>query len=389
MSHRIAMFLPSLGGGGAERVFVNLSQELVQRGWLVDMVLVRAEGSLLKQLHPDVAVRDLRCTRTASAILPLRKYLEIHRPHLLLSAMTHANIVALLARGMSRHKLPTVVTEHNNLSHKLRHCRRMGGMLFPVLIRLLYTRAEAIVAVSAGVARDLSRYTRVREEKIHVIYNPVVTEGMMAKAREAVEHPWLLSKQDKVILSVGRLTKQKDYETLLHAFAMVRSRIPVKLVLLGEGEERESLWGLAERLGVSQHVDMPGFVENPYSYMRAADVFVLSSRWEGLSNVLVEALAVGTPVVSTDCPYGPAEILKDGALGRLCAVGDAKALAEAIIETLNAPPPPAEPPHYMAFTVEYVANRYVELFERLIGNASARPIGGATGETGQEASHPR
>lgn len=366
MEKHIAVFLPSLRGGGAERVFTNLSNELVRRGWKIDMVLVRAEGKFLSDVSQKVQVHDLSSPRTLRSLFRLREFLEARRPRLLVSALPHANLVALWAVAFSNWKMPVVLTEHNNLSKTSLHASRRTAPILPILMRCFYPRADAIVAVSSGVARELITCLRLDPERIQVIYNPIVCPNILRKADEPVSHPWLLEKRDKVILAAGRLTKQKGFDTLLRAFAVVRRTIPAKLIILGEGEERKSLHNLAVQLGIGDDVDMPGFADNPYSYMRAADVFVLSSRWEGLGSVLVEALAVGTAVVSTDCPHGPSEILQGGKLGRLCAVDDVDAMAKAILETLRDAAHPVDPSCIREFTTDRAVDQYVRLFQQLM-----------------------
>ncbi|NLO89188.1 MAG: glycosyltransferase, partial [Clostridia bacterium] len=188
----------------------------------------------------------------------------------------------------------------------------------------------AVVAVSQGVADDLVKTTGLMRELIKVIYNPIVTPELLEKAKESIGHPWFKPGQPPVILSAGRLTAAKDFPTLIHAFARVRAERLARLMILGEGEERPNLESLVRELGLESDVSMPEFVENPYAYMARAAVFVLSSAWEGFGNVLVEAMAVGTPVVSTDCPSGPAEILEGGKWGKLVPVGDVEKLAKAL-----------------------------------------------------------
>jgi glycosyltransferase involved in cell wall biosynthesis len=200
--------------------------------------------------------------------------------------------------------------------------------------RLSYPWAQGVIAVSEEAADDLARVLNVPRWQIHVIYNPTYDDALLERAKEPVEHAWFRSGEPPVILGVGRLTHQKDFATLLRAFARVRKEVVCRLVILGEGDERARLQALAEELGVRRDVDLPGFVENPYAYMARAAIFVLSSRYEGLPNVLIEALACGVPVVSTDCPSGPREILLDGDAGVLIPVGDHDKMAQEIIHVL-------------------------------------------------------
>jgi len=205
-------------------------------------------------------------------------------------------------------------------------------------MRWSYRMAEQVIAVSRGVAEDTTQVTGLPPERIRVAHNPVITPRLLALAKEPVEHPWLAEREAPVILGAGRLTRQKDFHSLIRAFARARATRPCRLIILGDGGQRDELLALAAELGVAGDVDLPGFAANPYAWMRAADLFVLSSRWEGSPNVLTEAMACGTPVVSTDCPSGPRETLQNGRFGPLVAVGDDAALGQAILDTLAAPP---------------------------------------------------
>jgi glycosyltransferase involved in cell wall biosynthesis len=201
-------------------------------------------------------------------------------------------------------------------------------------------------------------------ERITVIYNPVFTPDLLHKAQEPVDHPWFAPAGLPVILGVGRLAEQKDFFTLIRAFALVRQHRPARLIIVGEGPDRPGLEALARELGVADDVSLPGFSTNPYAYMRQADVFVLSSLFEGLPAVLVEALAVGVPIVSTRCPHGPEEILQDGICGPLVPVGDAAAMADAICATLDAP----LPAHVLqerarAFALDTIVEQYKKVLD--------------------------
>jgi len=335
----IALFIPSLRGGGAEGMMVNLARGLVERDFAVDLVVAKAEGPYLSRVGGRVRLIDLGCRRTLRALPGLARYLRRERPAALLSAMDHANVVALLARGLARVPTRVVVsvrTTHSAVLQQAHDAKRK--LVMPFLIRRCYPWADGVVAISQGVAADLVETMGIRRESVRVIYNPVVTPDLERQAAEPVDHPWFAPGELPVILGVGRLTAAKDFPLLLRAFDRVRRECAVRLVILGEGEQRPHLERLVRELDLEQCVRLPGFVDNPYAYMSRAAVFVLSSAWEGFSNVVAEALACGTPVVSTDCPHGPAEILEGGKHGRLVPVGDTERLAEAIVATLAAPP---------------------------------------------------
>jgi len=334
---RIALFFPSLHGGGAERVMLNLAWGLVNKGVNVDLVLTRAEGAFAQQIPKGVRVFDLKASRAIASLPGLVGYLRRETPYALLSAIDHNNVVAVMARKIARVPVRLVVSVHGTLSKSAAHASSLRGRLMPLWVRLAYPHADAVVAVSDGVAQDLVASAGIKLDKLKVIYNPVVTPDILIKAEEEVEHPWFRNGEPPIILGVGRLALEKDFCTLIKAFALVRKKYNARLVILGEGEERPRLEALARELSVSDEVFMPGFVQNPYKYMKRAGVFVLSSQWEGFGNVLVEAMAVGTPVVSTDCPSGPAEILENGRWGEIVPVGDVEALAEGIIRALHEP----------------------------------------------------
>jgi glycosyltransferase involved in cell wall biosynthesis len=331
----IALFLPSLRGGGAEKVMVNLALGFVEQGLKVDLVLAKAEGPYLSRVPEEVRVVDLGARRVLYSLPGLVRYLRRERPQAMLSALNYANIVAIWAKLLARVQTHLVVSERNTLSCSTQNASSVRVKLLPLLIKIFYPYADAVVAVSHGVAEDLITMTGLPMEKVKVIYNPVITPELFAKAEEPLDHPWFRPGEPPVVLGVGRLTKQKDFPTLIRAFALVRKERPARLMILGEGEERPKLETLARELGIEEDFVLPGFVENPYKYMKRASAFVLSSRWEGLPTVLIEALALGVPVISTNCPSGPAEILEHGKWGCLVPVGEPHLLARAILEILQ------------------------------------------------------
>ncbi|MGC8785101.1 MAG: glycosyltransferase [Armatimonadota bacterium] len=360
---RIAFYMPSLAGGGAQRVFLHLARGFVERGYEVHLVLARAQGPYLPQVPSCVRMVDLGASRVLTSLPALVRYLRRERPRALLSALDHANAVAICARYIARVPVRVIATVHSTPSQVVANAHTLRAKLLPLWTRFFYRWADTVVAVSQGVADELVHYVRVPAEKVKVIYNPIVTPELFRKAEEPLDHPWFREGEPPVILGVGRLTKPKDFPTLMRAFALVRQRRPARLMILGEGEERPHLEALAKDLGIAQDVSLPGFVQNPYPYMKKAAVFVLSSRWEGLPTVLVEALALGVPVVSTDCPSGTVEILDNGRLGILTEVGNHKSLAQAIESSLSSPGISRTAQDYERFTLEYALDRY----ERLVG----------------------
>jgi glycosyltransferase involved in cell wall biosynthesis len=337
----------------------------VERGRAVDAVLASAEGSLLAQLPPAVRVIDLGAQRMIRSLVPLTRYLRRARPRALVAQMNHSNIVALWASRLAGGGTPVVATVHNTLSQTSRHARRFGERLGPLLLRTFYPSAAKVVAVSRGAAEDLVRLGGLPPDLIEVIYNPVITPALLQGVQQLPGHPWLLDRGPPVVLGVGRLTPQKDFATLLRAFARVRERRPARLLILGEGSERAALESLAAALQLGDSANLPGWRPDVLACMAHSAVFVLSSAWEGLPTVLIEALAAGTRVVSTDCRSGPKEILQDGRLGALVPVGDAVALAVAIEGALDCPPgaPPAGA--LAPFTRDAVVDHYLRIIDSI------------------------
>jgi glycosyltransferase involved in cell wall biosynthesis len=356
----IAFFLPSLAAGGAERVTLNLAQGIIERGLPVDLVLATADGPFSDQLPPSVRVVNLGTGRVLRSLLPLIRYLRRERPRVLFSQMDHANIVALWAGRLAGQNTPVIVTVHNTMSQAN---KGGGNVWWPPLLRTFYPWAAAVVAVSRGVADDLARTAGLPRHTVDVVYNPVIMPGTMAPATRAPDHPWFAPGQPPVIVGVGRLTRQKDFPNLIRAFARVRQTRPAHLIILGEGEERSALDALIAQLGLTHDVALPGYRENATAYIAASAVFVLSSAWEGLPTVLIEALAVGARVISTDCPSGPREILQDGRLGTLVEVGNVTALANAIIDALDRPADPVPTEALAPFTRDAAVDHYLRLLE--------------------------
>ena len=334
MQARLAFFMPSLGGGGVERVVLTLAEAFSQKGIRVDLVLGTCEGPMASHVPPAVAVRDLNCKHALGCIIGLGLYLRETRPTALIATGIHTNAAAALATILMRSPVRLVATVHNTIS-RIEGGATLKRTFWQRLLKCCYWRVDATIAVSYGVACDYAVAMGLSRSSITVIYNPAVRSDLRVKANQSPAHAWLMHKTFPVVLAVGRLTRQKDYPTLIHAFRRVHSVTGARLIILGEGEERASLESLIRNKGLTDVVSMPGFRDNPYPFMKRADAFVLASRWEGFGLVLAETLALGTPVVSTDCPNGPAEILENGRWGRLVPVGDADALARAVIETLQ------------------------------------------------------
>jgi len=358
----IAIFLPGLEFGGAERVVLNLSRGLIERGHPVHLVLAKAAGGLLAQVPTSVRIVDLNAPRALATLPALMRYLRAEQPAVLLSALPHINLLALWAKLFTSVPTRLVISDHNALSVDLSRSPRARDKIIARLAPWFYLYADEIVVVSQGVADDMVRFLRIPRTRIKVIYNPVVSPELTALAQQPLEEAWFASGQPPVILSVGRLMPQKDQATLLRALALLRKQRAARLLILGEGETRPFLETLIRELDLGDAVQMPGFVDNPFKYMARSQVFVLSSAWEGFGIVLVEALACGTQVVSTDCPSGPAEILDNGTYGRLVPVNDPEALARAIAEALDHPLPPERlRARAQDFSVDKIVAQYLDV----------------------------
>ncbi len=359
----IAFFLPLLAGGGAERVCLNLAAGFLDRGFRVDLVLAKAAGPLMKDIPEGTRVVVLGAARTVMALPKLTAYLRREKPAVLVAAPDHANLIAIWAGMLASSRTDIIATNHINITFSTRQTPKLQEKLYPWLLRLFHSGAKYIVSVSEGNADALLNMTGIPRRKVHVIHNPVVSPDLLAASREPLDHPWFVPGSPPVLLAVGRLEPQKDYPTLLDAFVLLRDTRPARLVIIGEGSQRAALQEKAASLGIAGDVELRGYDPNPYRFMAQADVFVLSSAWEGFGNVLVEAMACGTPVVSTDCPSGPAEILAGGEYGRLVRPADPGALAEAITQTLDAPlDGNLLRARANEFTLDTISKQYLSLF---------------------------
>ena len=404
----VGIVLPDLGGGGAERATLTLAASLIDRGYRVDLVLLRLSGQYRATMPDGMAVYyhrsrtpdrefagycrergiDLRMLPTGPleavrawwflrrrfprigdrlsrvrAALGVARYIREAEPQLLFSALHLANDGSVLAAALTGRTVPVVVSLRSNIG--VSYSQRQKAFA-----RLLTPEADAVVAVSQGVAADAVETLGLDARLVHPIYNPKPLGDIRRLAQEAVDHTWFEGGEPPVILAVLRWGRQKDWPTLVEAFGHVRRGIPARLAILGHLSEanRHELMAFADSFGVAEEIAFLGFDENPFRYMRRAALFVLSSRSEGLPNVLIEAMACGTPVVSTDAPFGPTEILEGGRWGRLTPVGDAPALAQAIVETLAGESVPADALRRRAddFSAERAVAAYESLFEKLI-----------------------
>lgn len=360
------MVLQDLRGGGAERVAVLLANGLADAGDMVTIACLRAIGPNAAAISNRVELVDLNCSRTALSLKALRRLFSTRKPDIILSHMTHMNVVTILAALLCGIANRCIAVEHNHFDLNLKLIRQRTVRAAYSIARFVYRWAAAIICVSDGVAETLERCTGLSKRSIVVIHNPIVRDDLQELSAKVADHPFFAQSDYPVVLGVGKLLPQKDFDSFLKAIASLSGVREVRAVILGEGAERPKLEKLRNDTGLKEIVDFPGYCENPYAFMAAADIFLLSSRWEGFPTVLVEALAVGQRIISTDCPSGPREILLDGMLGRLVPVGDYSAMAEAIDAALRAPAQISENRRRAAdFVVETAVRRYRELFARV------------------------
>lgn len=358
---KIGLFCPALNGGGAERMMVTVANSLAKRGHTIDFVLMRAEGEFLSLLADNVNVIELSSNRIRYSPISLTRYIRRREPEALLSTINAANIMNVVTAQLVRKpprtiiRIPKVPEYETNKGWIKREIISNAG-------QVLFNKADKVIAISEGMANQLERDYNVSGDDIEVIYNPAFSDDIVSKSSEPTTHRFF-DGSGRVILSVGRLTPAKGYDTLLRSFARVLEKESAKLVILGQGPEQERLETLSSELEIESHIDLPGFDENPYRYMAKADLFVSSSRSEGFGNVIVEALGCGTSVVATDCPSGPAEILEGGKFGRLVPPEDSERMAAAIIESLNSP---TDSDYLRSRAEDFSEENIVDQYERLL-----------------------
>lgn len=356
--------------GGTAVSVVRLANALAARGVRVDVIALAGsfEQPVMDELDPAVRRWPLHRSSRPAVLASLLLYGWRSRPDALISLDTRANTLATRAKRLPGAGFRVIATLRNEVASKIDAAgggRRRRG------VQRMFRRADAVVAVSHGLAREFADVVGTAVDRLEVIHNLVVTDGLSERVEESVSHSWLAAdRYAPVVLGVGRLQAQKDFSTLVRAFARLRRRRPLRLVILGEGNEAAGLEQQVRQLGVEDDVDFPGFVSNPLAWMARADVFVLPSRSEAFGMVLVEAMASGCPVVSTDCPSGPREILDHGRYGALVPVGDDESMATEIERVLDHPPARTllkEGAH--RFTAEAGGQRYLELVQAITGAA--------------------
>lgn len=361
----IMIYLPNIRCGGAERVAINLCQHLLSQGLDVTLVLNKKKGELLSQIPRAARILSLYSARTLGALPRLMHCLKRERPDILLSSLGHNNIIAIWAKCLAGVKTAVIICQHNALSSESLSDRSWQHKILPLLYRIFSRFADGVLAVSKGVAGDMAAQCGIPRDRISVIHNPIVTNSRVTG--HSCTHDWLADKDVPVFVGIGRLVPQKNFQLLIRAFATLSNRQRARLIIIGDGPLRRELQGLACLLGVADDVDLIGYRESPYLFLEQAAAVVLPSRFEGFGNVLGEAMSRGTPVISTDCPFGPSEILADGHYGLLVPMDDPASMADAMALTLTRPRQSAVLMRRASeFSPEAIGRQYPTLFDTVM-----------------------
>ena len=359
---KIAFFLPDLRCGGAEKVALLLANEFIKQGFKVDMVLSKAQGEFLLELNSQIRIVDLKADRIRYVFKPLLKYFKSEKPDVVLASMWPLTLLAVVAFKSAKLPGSVIVSDHTTFSQAPLMQKRSMRWFFKYSLSLVYPFANAIVTVTDGVADDLCGLGGLKRKSITVIFNPVELNTDLCPEDEGFRH-WKNYKGKKII-AVGALKKEKDYPALLEAFSLLIKKEDAYLTILGQGDLLADLKALAVKLEIAERVNFAGFSRNPSAWMASSDLLVLSSNCEGFGNVLIEAMSVGRPVVSTDCQSGPREILENERYGRLVPVGDIRALANAMYKSLNDQHNiNALKSRAADFSVDKIAKQYIEAFK--------------------------
>ncbi len=331
----IMITLASMRGGGIQKSAIRLINEFLRLGIPTSLITIDANGPVRSEVPYDCRFIDLGVGRTRWAIFRLIASLKEIKPDVVISAQTHLNVLLIIARALSGYPKKLIVTEHITFNTGITSEGKFSQRMRPYLIRFLYPFAERVVAVSPASADSIYQYTKLKT-KVDVILNGLDMDEIKKAANQPVFHPWVSNSDFKLIVGMGRLSLQKNFSYLLRAFARLDSKEKYRLLILGEGSDKTALLLLAKQLEIQEYVEFLGFIDNPYPYLAQADLFVLPSKWEGFANVIIEALACGTPVIAADCPGGPADILSDKSFAKIVPMDNPKEMASAIKGSLSA-----------------------------------------------------
>lgn len=325
------------GHSGVDKLVKNLAPEIAIRGYCVEVLKIKNHGPYFDNIPEGVKIINLNCSHVYSSFFSLVKYLSKDPPDVLFTDKDRVNRTAILAKLITRAKTKLFVRCGTTISVNLKNRGPLERWLQKKSIGKLYRFADNVITTSLDAADDMSLYTGLERKHIQVVPPPAIPDSILTKDFSVPHHPWYKNKTAPIIVGVGELCMRKDFSTLIRAFKILLNSVDARLVILGKGKREKELRLLSEQLGIKDKVDFPGFVPDPYPYMAHADVFVHSSLWEGLSFVIIEALAVGTNVVATNCPGGSSEILQNGKYGKLVPLKNPEKMAEAVLETLKDP----------------------------------------------------
>lgn len=357
----LCVFLATSGHSGVDRVMSNLLPAMVTHGLSVDLLTLENHGPHLKNPPPGLRIIPLGRAHVNTAAPALVKYLRLNRPSALLTDKDRVNRTAILARFLAGVDTRVYVRVGTTVSVNLAGRKAWDRWLQFSSIKYLYPFADGVLVPSQGCADDLQKISGNRIERLRMVPSPIIRDDLPRLALDRESISGKMGGPDPWIIGIGELSRRKDYATFLEAFAHVLKHRPARMVILGEGRQRANLESIAARLGIADRVFLPGFVSNPYAWLNQANVFVHTSRWEGMPVALIEAMALGVPVVSTDCPSGPREVLDGGRLGRLVTVGDAEGVAKGICSCLDQPVEPDVLKQAVAkYRVDKSAQAYIE-----------------------------
>jgi len=332
---KIAFFIPSFGGGGAERVMINLANGFASKGIDVYLVVFSNQGVYKKELSDNIKLIDINSNRALFSYFAIKSFINKEKPQILYSTLGHVNILLLIVKLLSiNDDYKLIIRESSTPSEVIKHKNNIGLWLTNILKKVLYPFANLIIAPSKGVSSDLNDNYKIKKRKMEVINNPIDFDRLNKLSKMPLDDYYKIQ-SSRCIIGIGTLKKCKDFETLIKAFSIVKKTHNCKLIILGEGPERQPLENYINELNLEEHVYMPGFVTNPFNYLKASDVFVLSSLYEGSPNVLIQAMLLGVPCVSTNCKSGPEEILMNGKYGQLIEIGDQLGMSKAIINVFE------------------------------------------------------
>lgn len=364
INKKIVFILPNFRAAGVERVVITLANEMCRLGYSVSLLIFKNNGDLANDICKEIEVIELHINRSSFAIFKLINFFRKNQV-CFISSYSYLSILSIIANIITFKKSQIFVCEHTTLTQMNKAKSNYKNKIVNFLMRMFYPLADGIIAVSSGVADDLSKAIDIPRKKIKVLYNPLDINFISKMSQNSPSHRWLLNKKQPLILGIGRLDIAKNFTLLINAFSKITDQTDANLLILGEGDLRLELEQEIKKLQLSERCELMGYISNPYCYLKNADIFVLSSNVEGFSLVIVESLACNTPVISTDCPSGPNEILEDGKWGTLVPMNDVEILSVAMLEALRSPNTKNLQERAKEFDVKIVTQRYIDyLFNR-------------------------